>query len=103
MSSPKEYLVEVCAFTAFSNFCLELQCLKKRAKDTVVEDLNPTAEFNLLLNNLIKLCHINPAHGVCGIPSNRSIIAYQELGIMVIFDIFNFYTKILVKYVTRCD
>jgi hypothetical protein len=90
MSSPKEYLVEVCAFAAFSYFCLELQRLKKRAKDTVIEDLKPTGDSHLVLNNSRKLCYINPTHGVCGIPSNRSIIAYQELGIMVIFDHFQF-------------
>lgn len=82
--------MEVCAFAAFSNFCLELQRLKKSAKDTVIEDLNPTGDFHLLRNNSRKLCYINPAHGVCSIPSNRSIIAYQELGIMVIFDHFQF-------------
>lgn len=90
MSSPKEYLVEVCALAVFSNFCLELQSLKKRAKDTVIEDLNPTSDLLLVLNNSGKLCHINPTHGACGFPSNRSIIAYQELGIMVIFDHFQF-------------
>ena len=82
--------MEVCAFTAFSNFCLELQRLKKRAKDTVIVDLKPTGDSHLLANNSRKLCYINPAHGLCGIPSNRSIIAYQEVGIMVIFDHFQF-------------
>ena len=37
MSSPKVYLVEVCAFAAFFNFFLELQRLKKSAKDNVIE------------------------------------------------------------------
>ena len=82
--------MEVCAFAAFSNFCLELQSLKKRAKDNVIEDLKPTSDGHLLLNKSRKRCYINPTHGVCAIPSNRSIIAYQELGIMVIFDHFQF-------------
>jgi len=86
--------VEVCAFAVFPNFCLELQRLKKRAKDTVIEDLNPTGDSYLLLNNLRSLRYINPAHGACGIPSNRSIIAYQELGIMLIFDHFQFLDKL---------
>ena len=90
MSSPKEYLVEVGAFAAFSNYCLELHHLKKRAKNTVDEDLKPTSDFDLLLNNSTEPYYINPAQEVCGIPSNRSIIAYQELGIMVIFDHFQF-------------
>ncbi|MBL4728370.1 MAG: hypothetical protein JKY40_03280 [Gammaproteobacteria bacterium] len=49
MSSPEEYLVEVCVFAAFSNFCLELQRLKKSAKDTVVVDLKPTGDSYLLV------------------------------------------------------
>lgn len=91
--------MEVCVSAVFSNFCLELQRLKTRAKDTVIEDLNPTRDSIIVVNNLRKLRHINPSHGVCGIPSNRSIIAYQELGIMVIFDHF----QILVIYVTRLE
>jgi hypothetical protein len=90
MSSPKEYLVEVCAFAAFSNYCLELQRLKKRAKNTVDGDLKPMSDFDLLLNNSTEPYYINPAQEVCEIPSNRSIIAYQELGIMIIFDNFQF-------------
>ena len=92
MSSPKEYLVEVCAFAAFSNYCLELQRLKKRAKNTVDGDLKPMCDFDLLLNNSTEPCYINPAQEVCGIPSNRSIIAYQALGIMIIFYHFQFLT-----------
>lgn len=80
--------MEVGAFAVFSNFCLGLQRLKKRAKDTVIEDLNPTSDFNIALNNSIKRRQINPFHGLYGFPSNRSIIAYQEVGIMVIFDHF---------------
>lgn len=85
--------MKICVLAVFPNFCLELQSLKKRAKDTVIEDLNPTSDLLLLRNNSGKLCYINPAHGVCSFPSNRSIIAYQELGIMVIFAHFQFLHK----------
>ncbi|MFT4816106.1 MAG: hypothetical protein ACJA1Q_000435 [Pseudohongiellaceae bacterium] len=37
-------------FAAFTNFRLELQRLKKRAKDNVIEDLKPTSDGYLLLN-----------------------------------------------------
>jgi hypothetical protein len=42
--------VVIYILAAFTNFFLELQRLKKRAKDNVIKDLKPTSDGDLLLN-----------------------------------------------------
>lgn len=82
--------MEVCIFTAFSKFFSDLQRLAKGAKDNLIEDLKPTSDGHLLLNNSKYRFYINSTRGACKNPSNRSIIAYQELGIMIIFIHFQY-------------